>query len=235
MDRWRKYVGPANRAKVTTEVRTHLFAALKDPDGLKIDGTGAGHVQIRTNLWAVVVPELTGGWAVVTFHRGEYRWANPWTKEGRPVDLVNDDRRVLIWANTLGEIAQLAFVSKEEAERAMSMYRATGQVILPDLRTRKDLVIRPALLAIANTERSAAYDQEKEALLGYWGPEDHQTKEEAAATTEYYPLCDDPGIIGYGFECPNCGAANDFVDERQSDHECTECQEIIELAPLLNR
>jgi len=70
LSRWREYVGPDEVRAVKNKVRRHLVAFLKV--GVPVDHTGAIQLELRPKLWAVVVPELTGGWAVLTFHRGEY-------------------------------------------------------------------------------------------------------------------------------------------------------------------
>lgn len=66
-NRWREYVGPSAVREIARTVRRHLMAALKS--GISIDSTGVGHIQIKPNLWAVVVPEI-GRWVVITFHQG---------------------------------------------------------------------------------------------------------------------------------------------------------------------
>lgn len=43
-----------------------LFDALKK--GAMPDKYGAIHVYIRDEVWAVVMPELWGGWSIVTFY-----------------------------------------------------------------------------------------------------------------------------------------------------------------------
>jgi len=70
MSRWREYVGPEEARVIAREVRRHLVAFLRC--GVPVDHTGAVQLQLRPRLWAVAVPEITGGWAVLTFHRGEY-------------------------------------------------------------------------------------------------------------------------------------------------------------------
>ena len=71
LDRWREYVGWGQNKQVTAEVKRHLWSALKT--GMKIDHTGAAQLKIRSGLYAVVRPELTGGWAIVTFHQGTFK------------------------------------------------------------------------------------------------------------------------------------------------------------------
>ena len=66
-DRWKEYAGPLPVKEIARIVRRHLIAALKS--GISIDCTGAGHIQIKPNLWAVVKPEVSW-WVVITFHRG---------------------------------------------------------------------------------------------------------------------------------------------------------------------
>lgn len=67
VDRWREYVGPMAVRSIAKTVRRHLAAALKS--GINIDITGAGHIQIKPTVWAVVKPEPIG-WIVITFHQG---------------------------------------------------------------------------------------------------------------------------------------------------------------------
>ena len=48
----------------------------------------------------------------------------------------------------------------------------------------------------------------------------------------YYGLNDGFGIVGYGFICPSCKYANDFVDEEESEHECGKCGRLVVRVPL---
>jgi hypothetical protein len=68
--RYIEYEGYANIKKVTRILKSKLGAELKR--GLRVDKTGASQIKIHEGLYAVVKPELTGWWTVVTFHTGEH-------------------------------------------------------------------------------------------------------------------------------------------------------------------
>lgn len=69
ISRWHEYKGNKTPKEISKIASRHIAAKLKC--GLKIDHTGAGHVQIAKDLWAAV--QITAlGWKVITFHRGEY-------------------------------------------------------------------------------------------------------------------------------------------------------------------
>jgi hypothetical protein len=42
----------------------------------------------------------------------------------------------------------------------------------------------------------------------------------------YYGIDDDYGIIGYGYQCPYCEHYNNFVDEDDTEQECSNCEEV---------
>ncbi|RJX18523.1 MAG: hypothetical protein C4570_06495 [Ammonifex sp.] len=66
--RWLDYVGNTTGKHLARRVRRHLQEALRQ--GMEVDKTGAGHVEVKPGIWAVIVPEVEGGYSVVTFHRG---------------------------------------------------------------------------------------------------------------------------------------------------------------------
>lgn len=62
-DRWRQLCMVGNPEYITAKC---LFDALKR--GAVPDKQGAVHVWVGNEVYAVVVPELSGGWGIVTFY-----------------------------------------------------------------------------------------------------------------------------------------------------------------------
>lgn len=76
LERWREHVGKEKKRQIEEEVRRHLIPTLKmglpaDLSVRKKQSEWGFLLRLRPHLFAVVKPEMLGGWAVVTFHVGE--------------------------------------------------------------------------------------------------------------------------------------------------------------------
>lgn len=49
---------------------------------------------------------------------------------------------------------------------------------------------------------------------------------------ELYGINDGWGIVGYGFECPNCESRSGFINYTESEHACEDCDVDIQVEPL---
>ena len=88
LERWRLYIGPDKEDKIRDEVKRHLLATLQVglPADLSVNrepGDWGFLLRLRPQLFAVVKPEVLGGWAVVTFHIGEIMKKREGREHGR--------------------------------------------------------------------------------------------------------------------------------------------------------